>query len=46
MNRLELIMELLKTTTSEDKYVKIAQGKYKKPTTIKEVIKHTRERNG
>ncbi len=42
MNRLELIMELLKITTSQNEYVLIAKGKHKKPNTIREVIKHTR----
>ena len=48
MNRLELILELLKVSNSKNEWVQLAKGKYKKPNTISEVIKHTRDgkRNG
>ena len=43
MSRFEILFELLKQSNSENRYVKIAKGKHKRPTTIKEVIKHTRD---
>lgn len=42
MNRLELILELLKVSDAQNEWVQLAKGKYKKPNTISEVIKHTR----
>lgn len=41
-SKLSLIFDLLKNSKSGMEYIQIAKGKHKKPNTIREIIKHTR----
>lgn len=40
---LSIMFELLRLSRSQNEYIKIAQGKFKMPKTLLEVIKHTRD---
>ncbi len=41
-SRLGVIFDLLKSSRSNMEYIQIAKGRNKKPNTLKEIIKHTR----